>query len=150
MIALRVLSLSVVLALATTARAGAVVELVFAKSASEFNPQGAYLPGEIVNMEIRLADSSVGGDRLLRLVQLNFDAMDVNLNIQSFQWQFGAAGHYKDEALDSGPEGVAIAYYFVDSDELGPNPTAQTVLPGNGSAVLGATPAAVMPVLAGS
>ena len=122
----RGLALSLVLGLASVAQAGAVLEFVVP-------PYGA---GDTVSVDIVLKQDPVGSNVLIRLAELHMDDTDPALGLSNFQWAFGAVGHYKDEALAGGPEGVACAYYYEVPGDLGPNPGAQLTLPGNGSSVL--------------
>lgn len=146
-----------VLALATLARADAIVELV------PQNGAGPFPPNSIQKVDVRLRQSPMGANQLLRHVQFNTQDTDGSLTLtlpithsptagDIRFWHFGSTsqcggfptqcggGHYIDASLASGPPGLGIAYFSTDvppvvPDDLGPNTMAQITLPGNGTAV---------------
>ena len=113
----RVVALSLVLGLASVAQGAVNVELV---------PSGS-------TVEVYLSQTEAAS-QWLRLVEFRFGATDPALTVSNFQWDIGAVGHYKDEGLATGPDGVAVAYA-----QLAETPAEQALLPATGSSLRVAT-----------
>lgn len=147
LIAMGALSLS-----AAHARAGTRVRLVPQNVSSHaLNPIGHYLPGEVVNINIYLEQTSAGPDHLLRTATFHFDATDMALQsgIGAITFaHFSATGHVVDSSRFAGPAGIGVDYLF-DPAQLGPNPTIQLLLPGNGTPALVARFPVTMPTTPG-
>ena len=109
----RVVALSLVLGLASVAQGAVNVELIQNGS----------------TVEVYLSQDEAT-PHLLRLVEFRFGATDPALTVSGFQWDIGAAGHYKDEDLAGGPDGVAVAYALMAEDA-----GAQATLPATGSSL---------------
>lgn len=150
---IRGLALGLVLAAASAVQAGTQIRLVPQNVSSNLlNPLGHYLPGEVVNVNVYAVQTPAGPDHLLRLAKFHFDATSPQLTIGSIAFgAYKATGHYVDESLAAGPAGIAVAYTFANAANLGPNPTNQLLLPGNGTAAaLIGSFTVTMPAAAGS
>lgn len=149
---IRGLALGMVLAAATAVQAGTQVRLVPQNvSTNLLNPLGHYLPGEVVNINVYLVQTPIGPNHLLRLAKFHFDATSPQLTIGSIAFgAFSATGHYVDSSLSTGPAGIAAAYFFANAANLGPNPTNQLAMLGDGTAALVASFPVTMPAAPGS
>lgn len=149
---IRGLALGLVLAAASAVQAGTQIRLVPQNvSSNALNPLGHYLPGEVVNVNVYAVQTPAGPDHLLRLAKFHFDASSPQLVIGSIAFgAYKATGHYVDESLTTGPAGIAAAYTFANAANLGPNPTNQLALPGNGTAALVGSFTVTMPAAPGS
>lgn len=132
----RVAGVCLTLAVVSVAQAGAVVELVPDHS-------GPYALGEAVLFEVQLSQSPTGDDQLLRYAQFDFTATDPLLSpalpvtFPSVKfWSTDDTCHYiEDDLAGARPNVVSMAYYFADPLVLGPNPTDQLGLPGDGTSM---------------
>jgi hypothetical protein len=147
----RGLALTSLFAFVATTQAGVQMQIVPASA-------GPYMPGQIVNVDVRLQQTPAGGDHLLRLIQVDLNAASnaafPNIELVSTHpsasvgainfWDFGSTsacstpancgqGHFVDDEKIGpgilGPNLLAIAYYFVNPADLGPNAAAQITLP---------------------
>lgn len=136
-----------------SAHAGTRVRLVPQNVSSHaLNPIGHYLPGEVVNINIYLEQTSAGPDHLLRTATFHFDASDVALQsgIGAITFaHFSATGHFVDASLTAGPAGIGVDHLF-DPGQIGPNPAIQLLLPGSGAAALVARFPITMPTTPGA
>ena len=114
--------------------------------------EGPYLPGQVVDAEIRVVQTDEAtSDHLLRLIQFDFGSTVNDAFVTTpapthpvagiVGWDFGSTstcatnpadcgvGHFiDDQFVGPGalpPDLLTLAYYFVDADDLGPNPEAQ-------------------------
>lgn len=145
-------AMGLALATAATAQAGTQIRLVPQNvSSNALNPIGHYLPGEVVNINVYAVQTPAGPDHLLRLAKFHFDATSPQLMIGSIAFgAYSGTGHYVDSSLTTGPAGIAAAYTFVNAANLGPNPTNQLLLPGNGTPALVGSFQVTMPAAAGA
>ncbi|MHC4697760.1 MAG: myxococcus cysteine-rich repeat containing protein [Planctomycetota bacterium] len=165
----RGLALSLVLGVGSVALGDAVIHVVPAPSVNPVHPAGTYDPDEVVDVELFLSQDS-GAEHLLRLLTLHFDDTYADMGVGALVWEFGAAGHYKDEDGAGGPPGYAAAYVGegnCSNDgapcnlaegctppavcmpnsvfKLGPLPASMLHVPGDGTQVLVATLQVTMP-----
>lgn len=150
----RGLAFSLLLAMASAAQAGVIVDLVPATA-------GPYAQDESVDVDIMLRQDPTDGDHSLRFIQFDFNTTAPELtlipptihrlasspNIRF--WNFVGvtncsnsedaacgSGHFLEDVLN-GPRGriLSATYFFTDPADLGENTTAQRILRGNGDAV---------------
>ncbi len=121
--------------------------------------RGPFTPGQKVSVEIRLVQTGdESKDQLLRLVQFDFsarsnDELEINLPLTHpeagiYGWDFSTTPHCMADEADCGlghfvddqwvgpgilgPDMLAIAYYFVEPNNLTSNSDAQLLLPASG------------------
>ena len=150
----RGLAFSLLLAVASAAQAGVIVDLVPATA-------GPYAQDESVDVDIMLRQDPTDGDHSLRFIQFDFNTTAPELTLIPLTihrltnspnirfWNFVGvtncvnstdaacgSGHFLEDVLN-GPRGriLSATYYFTDPLDLGENTTAQRILPGNGDAV---------------
>lgn len=149
----RGLAFSLLLAVASAAQAGVIVDLV---------PQtaGPYAQDQSVEVDVMLRQDPTDTDHSLRFIQFDFNTTASELTLIPPRthdltptdirfWNFVGvdncsnstdaacgSGHFLEDVLN-GPRGriLSATYYFTDPADLGENPTAQRILPGNGGAV---------------
>ncbi len=149
----RGLAFSLLLAVASAAQAGVIVDLVPATA-------GPYAQDQSVDVDIMLRQDPTDGDHSLRFIQFDFNTTAPELTLIPPRthdltptdirfWNFVGvtncvnstdaacgSGHFLEDVLN-GPRGriLSATYFFTDPADLGENATAQRILFGNGDAV---------------
>lgn len=127
---------TLVLAVASPAFAGAIIDLVPSAAASKFNPCGAYAAGEVVTIEVFIGQDPAATGRYLRLMQLDFTTSDDEVVPSAISWE-NTSNHFQhlDDLGGSNKRYSNTFHGDLVTPDLGLDTTRQLLLPGDGSMV---------------